>query len=223
MGRQAYPSTGLIELMVRTRTKAAAALGALAGLAWVGRGAYVSSTTDHIPYRTVEQVGDVEIREYPDLVVTRTTAESRSAAFGKLFRYITGANRADEEMAMTAPVASEETDAGIEMAFYLPPTYTAAGAPEPLDESVTVESEPGGTLAVLSFSWYATDGRVATMRARLLGTLSEAGIEREGDPLLWQYDDPWTPPFMRRNEAAVRVDPETVDTASPIPVEESDG
>jgi len=208
--------------MVRARTKAAAALGALAGLAWVGWGAYVSSTTDHIPYRTVEQAGDVDIREYPDLVVARTTAESRSAAFGKLFRYITGANRADEEMAMTAPVASEETDTGIQMRFYLPSSYTAAGAPEPLDESVTVDAEPGGMHAVMQFSWYATERRVATMRARLLGTLSEAGIERAGDPLLWQYTDPWTPPFMRRNEVAVRVDPETVETASPIPVDASD-
>jgi hypothetical protein len=220
--------------MIRARTKAAATLGALAGLAWVGWGAYVKSKTDHVPYRTVRHVDDVEIRDYPDIAVARTTAPSRTAAFGKLFRYITGANRAEEEIEMTAPVstrgekipmtapvASEETDAGIEMTFYLPPNYTAEGAPRPLDESVTVDAEPGGLFAVLPFSWYATDGRVSTMRARLYGTLGDADIERDGETLLWQYDDPWTPPFMRRNEVAVRVDPETVETASPIPVDVS--
>jgi hypothetical protein len=210
--------------MPRTLTKVGAAAAGLAGLAWVAWGAYASRTTDRVPYTTVRTIDGVEIREYPDLVVARTTAPDEGAAFGRLFRYITGANRESEEIAMTAPVASRgermgmtapitTSEAGddVEMTFYLPATYTVDSAPEPTNEAVAVEQETASTMAVRPFSWYATDGRVARKRSELLETLAEYEVATLGDPFLWQYDPPWTPPFMRRNELAVPVDPETVD------------
>jgi hypothetical protein len=36
-------------------------------------------------------------------------------------------------------------------------------------------------------------------------TLEVRGISTEGEPLLMQYNDPWTPPFSRRNEIALQV------------------
>ena len=35
--------------------------------------------------------------------------------------------------------------------------------------------------------------------------LVEQGIQPLGDPTLNQYNPPWTPPFMRRNEIVVAV------------------
>jgi hypothetical protein len=44
---------------------------------------------------------------------------------------------------------------------------------------------------------------------RNLGLLRDAlegrGISTVGEPLLMQYNDPWTPPFSRRNEIALQV------------------
>ncbi|EFW90809.1 SOUL heme-binding protein [Haladaptatus paucihalophilus DX253] len=208
--------------MARNITKSAAlALGTAAalGAAWVGWGAYTRRTTDRVPYTTALHVDGVEIRRYPDTVVAKTTADSQGEAFQRLFRYIQGNNRSRDEIemtapvstgrekiAMTAPVASESSDGRMEMAFFLPGEYTAEGAPEPEDEAVTIESIEARTLAVRPFSWYATDARVADNRRRLFDTLSAHNLTPTGDPFLLRYDDPWTPPFMRRNEIAVELE-----------------
>lgn len=193
----------------------AAALGA----AWVGWGAYVRRTTDQVPYTTALHVDGVEIRRYPDTVVARTTADDQNEAFRRLFRYIQGDNRTREEIEMTAPVAtdretiemtapvvSEPSGEGMEMTFFLPGEYTAEGAPKPDDETVSVEAVGARTLAVRPFSWYATENRVEANRRRLSDTLSAHDLTPKGDPFLLRYDDPWTPPFMRRNEIAVELE-----------------
>jgi hypothetical protein len=64
---------------------------------------------------------------------------------------------------------------------------------------------PSRTLAVLSFSWWATDGRTARKQRALLDALVDADLTVAGEPFLMQYDPPWTPPFLRTNEVAVEV------------------
>ena len=208
---------------MRTRTKAllAGAGGLLA--AWVGWGAYSRRTTERVPAETLAEFDGVEIRRYPRLVLAETTAKSEREAFGRLFRYISGENETGDEVAMTAPVATRGAklpmtapvrttgDEGeVTMAFYLPADYGPGDAPVPTNPAVRLAVEPPRTLAVTSFSWYATESRVETYRESLLDALDARGIEPRTRPTLLQYDDPWTPPFMRRNEVAVEVDHETV-------------
>jgi len=114
------------------------------------------------------------------------------------------------ELPMTTPVRTNREEGAVTMAFYLPADYDPGDAPIPTNPDVRLAVEPARTLAVRSFSWYATDGRVRTNREALLDALDARGIESQGRPTLLQYDDPWTPPFMRRNEVAVAVDPEAV-------------
>ncbi|RBI61254.1 heme-binding protein [halophilic archaeon] len=200
---------------------------ALLGSAWVGWGLYVRTTTETVSYDTVVTLDGVEVRRYPETVVATTTAGSPNEAFGRLFRYIEGENRADEEIAMTAPVATrpdavltrpesvpvtapvatESADGETEMAFFLPTEYAVESAPAPTDPEVRVERLPERTLAVLPFSWYATDERVDRLERRLLGALDDHGVPAVGDTFLMRYDPPLTPPFMRRNEVAVEVAP----------------
>jgi len=40
---------------------------------------------------------------------------------------------------------------------------------------------------------------------QLIATLKQHGIESVGTPSLNQYNPPWTPPFLRRNEIMVEV------------------
>lgn len=200
---------------------------ALLGAGWVGWGLYVRTTTETVSYDTVVTLDGVEVRRYPETVVATTTAGSPNEAFGRLFRYIEGENRADEEIAMTAPVATrpdavltrpesvpvtapvatESADGETEMAFFLPTEYAVESAPAPTDPEVRVERLPERTLAVLPFSWYATDERVDRLERRLLGALDDHGVPAVGDTFLMRYDPPLTPPFMRRNEVAVEVAP----------------
>ncbi|UPV75982.1 heme-binding protein [Halorussus limi] len=222
---------------MRTRTKAllAGAGGLLA--AWAGWGAYVDRTTERVPSDTVAEFDGVELRRYPRLVLAETTAPDEDAAFDRLFRYISGENETGEEVSMTAPVATKGTtistatpsdrpageaismtapvrttrDEGeVTMAFYLPADYDPGDAPIPTNPAVRLAVEPPRTIAVTRFSWYASDGRVRKHRESLLDALDARGIEPRTRPTLLQYDDPWTPPFMRRNEVAVEVDHEAV-------------
>lgn len=111
------------------------------------------------------------------------------------------------DVSMTAPVRTtgDGADSNVTMSFYLPVDYTPATAPTPTDSRVRLVVQPAQTLAVKSFSWWTSETRVAKQRVALLDTLSEYAVERRGDPFLLQYNDPYTPPFMRRNEVAVEV------------------
>jgi hypothetical protein len=217
--------------MVRTRTLALSALGAVA-LGAVAWSRYNTQTTPRVPYETVGTVDDVELRRYPSTVVAETVAPSENQAFGRLFRYISGNNRSDtevsmtapvetesggssaaraaatgESISMTAPVETEDEEEGRRMAFYLPDSYDYESAPVPADPNVRLVEIPERTLAVKTFSWWATDGRVESKTEDLLETVrdTDSGVVVNGDPFLMRYDAPGTPPFLRTNEVAVEV------------------
>jgi hypothetical protein len=116
-------------------------------------------------------------------------------------------------VSMTAPVRTDEGDGGVTMAFFLPAGYTLETAPIPTDSDVRLVVEGPRTVAVKPFSWRATDRRVANAEESLSATLEREGVEPRGEPTLLRYNDPYTPPFMRRNEVAVEV--ESDDAAGP--------
>jgi len=220
--------------MVKRTTLLAGAIGVLAvGVA--GRRYLQDRSTPQVDYETVGHVDDVEIRHYPPTVLVETVAPSENAAFRRLFRYISGENRSatdvsmtapvegggrttgqsvtmtapveSESVAMTAPVESDRDEDGVRMAFYLPAEYDYDTAPLPTDESVRLVEQPGRTLAVLGFSWWTSDGRVARKTDQLRSTLAGADetFEIVGGPFLMRYEGPLVPPFLRTNEVAVEV------------------
>jgi hypothetical protein len=95
--------------MVRTRTLVLAGAGGLAAAAsaWT---LYQRYTTETVPYTVVARLDDVELRRYPSAVRVETVADSENAAFGRLFRYISGANETDTDVSMTAPVEVSRQD-----------------------------------------------------------------------------------------------------------------
>jgi hypothetical protein len=201
-------------------TKLFLVAGGLALAAISARSLAESRTAERVPYDVVRRLDGVELRRYPRTVLVETTAPTQRDAFFRLFRYITGANRDDStfemtapvrmepsgrEFSMTAPVRRRLSGEGATMAFYLPAETVPERAPLPTDETVELVVEEPRTLAVVSFSWWPTAGRVERAERRLLATLADHGIEAVAEPFLLGYDAPWTPPFLRTNEVAVEV------------------
>jgi len=207
---------------MRSLTKTILVGGGVVLGGWVGWGIYSTKKAKSVPYEQLWTVNGTEIRRYPQTILAETTAPTQRIAFQRLFRYISGTNQSNESISMTAPVETQsgdsipmtapvrseatETEAEtVRMAFYLPSEYTPETAPEPTEPDVTLITEPQKTVAVDQFSWYAPEWRVTRRTQKLLSTLEHEDIEPESDPYLLRYNDPWTPPFMRRNEVAVKI------------------
>ena len=201
----------------------------LAGMLLAGCTAFgIRSGYEGPAYEVVESRGEaVEIRRYAPRVAAEATVEARdaetgrNAAFRLLFDYITGANRRDqeiamttpvetaeggEEIAMTTPVETSESDSGrVRMRFFLPATTSAEGPPQPLDPRVSIVTLPEETLAVLRYSGSRSQVKVADKTGELLRALGETDWRPVAEPVAKFYDPPWTLPFFRRNEVAVAV------------------
>ena len=165
------------------------------------------------PYTVVRTDGKFQVRDYPAMAVVETpmirTQKGGDGSFLRLFRFIGGGNAAKEKIAMTTPVFMLSNETNFTMAFVLPAKITAGEIPQPTDGAVTVRELPAGRFVVLRFH----GGRQATNEAAALEKLKawarDAGLKTEAAPLFAYFDPPWTPTFLRRNEAMLRLEPDT--------------
>jgi len=164
-------------------------------------------------YEEVGRIGEVELREYPELILASVTGDTDNSAFSMLFSYISGKNQKQKKIPMTAPVISSEK---IEMttpviseentfSFVMPQKYKPEEIPEPLDTHIKIQKIPARTLAVIRFKGYARAQSVSEVKSRLLSALQKNGIITLGSSFLMRYNSPWTPGFMRRNEVGVEI------------------
>ena len=150
---------------------------------------------------------DIEIRDYEARVLATTRmTEGQNSGFRVLAGYIFGGNESQQEIAMTAPVQrTMPGKADAEMAFVVPKAYSLEELPAPDDARVQFRQEPAYRAAVIRFSGWVDDAKAERYWQTLSAFLNEQGIQPLGDPTLNQYNPPWTPPFMRRNEIIVAV------------------
>jgi hypothetical protein len=180
------------------------------------------------PYEVVDTVGPVEIRQYgprlaaeADMEPGSSVERGQTSAFMALADFIFAKNRQGPEVAMTAPVAIERAEAPIAMTapvatqpgadgqvmrFFMPAEYTLETLPRPGDDRVRIVTVPAQTLAVLRFSGETDDAEVARRKAELVAGLQGSGWRPVGEPGLFGYDPPMTPPDRRRNEVFVEVE-----------------
>lgn len=168
----------------------------------------MASDIEEPTWTLVDTVEKVELRNYQPSIQAVTQLDhsgQTSAGFQRLAGFIFGGNETGEKIAMTAPV-EESLEAGQPvMAFTMPGEYALNDLPEPADDSVQIKTVPGRTMAAIRFSGWATAGKVKRNTAELIATLEDNGIEAVGTPSLNQYNPPWTPPFLRRNEIMIEV------------------
>ena len=172
------------------------------------------------PKYTVLRTTDLyEIRDYADRVAVETIqGDGENGAFQRLFKYISGANQQSSKIAMTAPVTQSTKIAmtapvtqsagkdGTAMRFFLPASYTMDTAPVPSDDRVKLVLVRGGIYAVHRYSGRSSVKNFNDAAKTLFDALRRDGLTAVGVPIKATYNGPFTPFFLRRNEAMVRID-----------------
>lgn len=154
-------------------------------------------------YKTLEQDGKFEVREYPAMTIARTAMGDGD--FMRLFRYISGGNETEQKIAMTAPVLVQHQGEDKGMSFVVPREVAAKKVPAPKASDVSVDEMPAAKFAVFTYSGRRTDANEAEALAKLRAWTKKKNLQTEGEPMFAYYDPPWTLPFMRRNEVMLRV------------------
>ena len=158
-------------------------------------------------YKLIKNTGVYEIRYYGDRAAIRTLqASGEDRAFRRLFKYISGANQSSSKITMTAPVIQSDEGSGLVMHFFLPKNYLTQNAPLPESDRVEVVTIKGGFYAVLKYSGRSTVQNYKKQVVLLKDQLNRDGVLIKSDPIMATYNGPFTPFFLRRNEAMYRVD-----------------
>jgi hypothetical protein len=196
---------------------------------WVISG-YLPTMNIQTPAYTVkEKLSDYEIRLYEPYIVAETLQkggqkESLSSGFNELFQYISGNNVSRSKVKMTSPVFQsgenegqkipmtapviKEGDPGSSMiAFVMPPGSKIEELPQPKSAGVKLRVVPARTVAVITFSGYASYDAIKENTNKLLSALKRDGKIALSAEQTAFYNPPWTPPFMRRNEIMVEIVP----------------
>lgn len=202
---------------------------------WIAIGVVSVAGIETPRYEIVSEHDGYEIRQYVPHIVAEVTVEGEfrtamNSGFRKLADYIFGNNtrvvggaeagsekiemtapvieRAarSEKIEMTAPVLEQETQTGARVvSFVMPSKYSRDTLPKPNNTEVKLVEVPSRRYAVIRFSGTVSDASAAQMKEKLLELLKRDSIETEGEPMLAQYNPPWTPPPMRRNEVMVEL------------------
>lgn len=160
-------------------------------------------------YTVVARRDGYEVRDYPACTVVDTEVAGRSfrdagnAGFRPLLRYISGGNSARRQFAMTAPVVQQPGQGSHTVTFVLP--AGARDVPSADDSRVTVRECPQQFVAVRRYSGSTGEEHFTQELEQLRAALARDGLVEAGTPRLARYDPPWTPWFLRRNEAQVPV------------------
>ncbi len=183
----------------------------------VGIGALVTGcrTTragyESAPYTVVRSDGMFELRDYPALTVVETprtayNQDGSDESFMRLFRFISGQNEAQQEIAMTTPVFMSGSDTSATMAFVMPMKLKLDEVPKPSDGALRVRKLAAGRFAVLRYSGGRNVQNEAEALARLKAWMKTERLSVLSPPVYGYFDPPWTPPLLRRNEVMLRTE-----------------
>ena len=152
-------------------------------------------------YEIVKTNKIYEIRKYSDRLAIETTISDQGNSFRKLFNYISGNNESNEEIKMTTPVTQIEKKGNMTMQFYLPLKFNKDNAPRPSNSDVEILNIKGGYYAVITYSGRASDENFIKHKNILENELKNNNISILSPPIKATYNNPFTLPLLRRNEA----------------------
>ena len=108
---------------------------------------------------------------------------------------------------MTAPVMDTVSSSGKHIvAFTLPSKYNIESLPKPDNANIRFRKVAPSQRAILQYTWYATESRVAAKKQHLTELLVRDGFKIHSDMISAQYNPPLSFPLLRRNEVMVEVE-----------------
>ncbi len=179
-------------------------------------------------YEVLQADGPFEIRRYGAYLTANVrvsaanAAQATNAGFNPLADYIFGNNHASDRISMTAPVtagrvccqriamtapvtaAREEEDYIV--SFTMPSSYSMDDLPRPNNAAVQLEHVPSRVVAAVRFSGRINSDKASRAQSELEEWMDARGLTPDGEPMLAQYDSPWTPGFARHNEIMFTID-----------------
>lgn len=179
-------------------------------------------------YQIINKDNKFEIREYDEYIVAQVELDGDfSSALQKGFRilanYIFGGNTSKsnidmtipvtqqvtsgEKIEMTAPVTSSniEEDKKYIIAFTMPSKYTLENLPEPSNKSIFFRKVTKHKVAALRFSGNL-NSKLASRKVKELETwMNKNSHSTKSSFIFAQYNPPWIPGILRRNEVLVNI------------------
>jgi DNA gyrase inhibitor GyrI len=218
------------KLSARSKFFPLSLIAALAIFLQTGCSLFGIRSSEEAAYKLLQEQGQFQIRQYEPLVVATTQVdgdidEAGKQAFRRLFDYISGGNRSQQEIAMTtpvlasvnttikgekiamtAPVTSEKQDRGWRFSFVLPAAFTLQNAPVPSDERVSLAQLSSRRVAVKQYPGSWSQAKFDDNAELLSQWLRQHQFQPSSPPRLARYDPPWTLPFLRRNEVLIDIE-----------------
>ncbi|MBC7750607.1 MAG: heme-binding protein [Candidatus Saccharibacteria bacterium] len=176
-------------------------------------------------YQVIQKDKDFEVREYAPHVLAETLVDgdfekAGSQAFQKLFRYISGDNVSNTQVAMTAPVSQKSIGEKIQMtapvgqqrvqgkwavSFMMPKAFTLKTLPQPKDASVKLRQVSAQRMAIIRYSGTWSEKNYLSHKSELESWIRKRALTPSGDAIWARYNAPFTLWFLRRNEIMIPV------------------
>lgn len=165
-----------------------------------------------------------QVRQYDSFSVCSTTMDPQvpgPGAFNSLAGYIFGKNKANEKMAMTTPVISVGPIDGKQkkkMSFVMPSRFwkssgDLSNAPPPIDRNSVVLETFDRVEDLLAVKWFGGFCEANVVKAMFEQLKIDLDADPQWrikdatvDPIVLQYNDPFQPPWKRRNEVCLPVE-----------------
>ena len=164
-------------------------------------------------YKVVQKDGNIEIRLYDSILLQSVSAsgdqyQALRKGFRPLVTYISAKKRDGDKISMTAPVMQlpGDTQDNWIISFSMPSKYDASSLPAPNNEQVFTETIGPTKAAVIRFSGNADEELLAEKTEQLSDWLKKAAFPAKSKPRYMFYNDPSTPPFLRRNEVFIEIE-----------------
>ncbi|WP_039997538.1 SOUL family heme-binding protein [Sphingomonas sanxanigenens] len=182
---------------------AGAVLAAAGAVAWYAR----ERLAEEPRFRLVEEDGDIELRDYPALLVAETIAPGTrqpalSEGFRRLAGFIRGGSQREGKIAMTAPVLAAAVPGGWRTRFVMPAARGRASLPAP-PSGIAIASLPERRVAAIRFGGVPDDARLAGREAVLRNWMHRRGLIALGDAEHAFYNSPAIPGPLRRSEVLI--------------------
>jgi SOUL heme-binding protein len=196
------------------------AAGALA----IGQSAMAQENIEQPRYEIVEEADGLELRQYTEQIVAEVTVEAANMGqasnigFRPLADFIFGNNQSADQIAMTAPVTTQEQSSGTKIAmtapvttapegdnlytvrFSMPTEWTIENLPRPNNPAVRITQLPRQKIVAVRFVGDRSSDQIESANEQISKFMESRGLEPASNFIIAGYDGPYVPRSRRRWE-----------------------